>query len=73
VICSDQRALAEVVGEAGLVLPLDPDAWSGALDELDARADTLRALGRRRAADFSIERSGAALAGAYALAARVGR
>jgi alpha-1,3-rhamnosyl/mannosyltransferase len=73
VICSDQRALAEVVGEAGLVLPLDPDAWSGALDELDARADTLTALGRRRAADFSIERSGAALAGAYALAARVGR
>jgi glycosyltransferase involved in cell wall biosynthesis len=73
VICSDQRALAEVVGDAGLVLPLAPEAWEGALDELATRGDTLVAQGRRRADDFSIERSGAALADAYALAVRVGR
>jgi glycosyltransferase involved in cell wall biosynthesis len=65
VICSDQRALAEVVGDAGLVLPLDPDAWAGALDELGAIAGTMTSRGLRRAADFSIERSGAALADAY--------
>lgn len=73
VICSDQRALAEVVGDAGLVLPLDLDAWAGALDELDARRETMASRGLHRAADFSIERSGAALADAYAMARRFGR
>lgn len=65
VICSDQQALAEVVGTAGLVLPRDEEAWAGSLDEVARRNGELRAAGRRRAADFTAERSGAALAGAY--------
>jgi glycosyltransferase involved in cell wall biosynthesis len=73
VICSDQRALAEVVGDAGLVLPLDLDAWAGALDELDGRGGTMASNGLRRAADFTIERSGAALADAYQMALGFGR
>ena len=73
VICSDQRALAEVVGDAGLVLPLDLDAWGDALDVLAERRATMTTSGLRRAADFSIERSGAALADAYATALRSGR
>jgi glycosyltransferase involved in cell wall biosynthesis len=73
VICSDQRALAEVVGDAGLVLPLDFDAWAGALDAVAARSGELRSAGRRRAQAFTTERSGAALAGAYHLAVGVGR
>ncbi len=65
VICSDQAALAEVVGDAGIVLPRDVEAWSDALDVLDRRSGELRAAGRRRAASFTTQRSGAALAGAY--------
>jgi glycosyltransferase involved in cell wall biosynthesis len=65
VICSDQRALAEVVGDAGLVLPRDPDAWAGALDALAGRSIELRAAGRRRAAEFTTHRSGVALVAAY--------
>ena len=73
VICSDQPALAEVVGDAGLVRPLDVDAWSRALDTVAARADAMRSAGRARARSFSTERSGAALAAVYDLAFRIGR
>jgi len=72
VICSDQPALAEVVGDAGLVLPLDAEAWADALDVVRGRADELRAAGHERARSFTIERSGAAIAAAYELAERVG-
>ena len=73
VICSDQPALAEVVGDAGLVLPLDVDAWADALEIVSARADEMRSAGRTRARFFSTERSGAELAAAYDLALRIGR
>jgi len=73
VICSDQPALAEVVGGAGLVLPLDVDAWADALDTVAARADEMCSAGRTRARAFSTERSGAELAAAYELAVRIGR
>ena len=73
VICSDQPALAEVVGDAGLVLPLDIDAWADALDIVAARADEMCSAGRTRARAFSTERSGAELAAAYDLAVRIGR
>ena len=72
VICSTQPALADVVGDAGVVLPLELDAWAGALDVVAARSNELRAAGRRRAGDFTIRRSGAALAAAYDLAVQVG-
>jgi alpha-1,3-rhamnosyl/mannosyltransferase len=65
VICSDQPALREVVGDAGIVVPLEPDAWAGALDEVTRRRAELRTAGRRRASAFSAVRSGQALAEAY--------
>jgi glycosyltransferase involved in cell wall biosynthesis len=73
VICSDQPALAEVVGDAGLVLPLDVDAWADALDVVAARSSEMSAAGLRRVGAFTTERSGAALAGAYDLASGIGR
>jgi alpha-1,3-rhamnosyl/mannosyltransferase len=73
VVCSDQPALAEVVGDAGLVLPLEIDAWADALDVVAADAETLRAAGRARARAFTTQRSAAALVTAYDLAWRVGR
>lgn len=73
VICSDQPALAEVVGDAGLVLPLHPDAWADALDVVADREADIRSAGRARARAFTIEHSGAALAEAYGLAFRIGR
>ncbi|HSL75158.1 MAG TPA: glycosyltransferase family 1 protein [Ilumatobacteraceae bacterium] len=65
VVCSDQPALAEVVGDAGLVLPRNIDAWADALDVVDRRAPEMRTAGHRRAASFTAERSGAGLAAAY--------
>ena len=73
VVCSDQPALADVVADAGVVLPLELEAWAGALDVVADRSEELREAGRRRAADFTIERSGAALGHAYELAVQVGR
>lgn len=68
VICADQPALAEVVGDAGIVLPRDRDAWAEALAVVDARRDELRSAGHRRAGRFTARRSGDALAEAYRLA-----
>jgi glycosyltransferase involved in cell wall biosynthesis len=65
VICSDQAALPEVAGEAAIVLPLRPDAWSGALDIVAAGRETWIARGCRRAAEFTTAASGRALATAY--------
>lgn len=69
VVCSDQEALVEVVGDAGLVLPLEAEAWAGALDRVDAEGDEMRRAGRRRARTFTAAESGAGLAQAYRLAA----
>ena len=68
VICSDQPALAEVVGDAGLVLARDSDAWAGALDVVAAQPPTMIAAGRERARAFTAAASGAAIAAAYQLA-----
>ncbi len=65
VVCSDQPALAEVVGGAGVVVPRHPDAWAGVLDVVAARRSELRDAGRDRAADFTAAVSGAALLDAY--------
>ena len=46
VVCSDQAALAEVVGDAGIVLPRDVDAWAGALDEVAAATADALVAGR---------------------------
>ena len=63
----------KVVGDAGLVRPLDLDAWADALDVVAARSGEMRSAGRRRAGAFTTEHSGAALAAAYDLAVRIGR
>ncbi len=39
VVCSDQAALKEVVADAGLVLPLDLEAWADALDRVASDRD----------------------------------
>lgn len=68
VVCSAQPALVEVVGDAGLVRPLEQDAWADVLDLVDRDRTSMVARGRRRAALFTAERSGAGLAAAYRLA-----
>lgn len=65
VIASDRACLPEVVGDAGLVLPLDIDTWGGALDVVESRRSELIDSGRRRSAQFTASISGEALAGAY--------
>ncbi|MFM8483066.1 MAG: glycosyltransferase family 4 protein, partial [Actinomycetota bacterium] len=65
VIASDRTCLPEVVGEAGLIVPLEVQAWVDALRTVEARQPDLVTLGRRRVEQFSADRSGAALATAY--------
>jgi glycosyltransferase involved in cell wall biosynthesis len=65
VICSDQAAIPEVVGDAAMVLPLDQAAWAPALDSLSSRRAALIEAGRSRALSFSIAASGDDLASAY--------
>jgi glycosyltransferase involved in cell wall biosynthesis len=68
VVCSDQPALQEVVADAGLVLPLDLEAWADALDRVASDGDAMRRAGRRRAAEFTAAKSGEGVAAAYRLA-----
>lgn len=65
VVCSDRTCLPEVVGDAALVLPLHADAWRDALDQAVRRRDELVAAGHHRAAQFTAEASGRALAAVY--------
>lgn len=65
VICSDRTCLPEVAGDAAIVLPLDIDAWAGALDEARWRRSELGRAGRARAARFTSARSAEALLEAY--------
>lgn len=65
VVTSDRACLPEVVGDAGLVLPLQEDVWASVPEHVRARRDELVERGRRRVRDFSIEASGRALATAY--------
>ncbi len=65
VICSDATCMPGIVDDAGLVLPLTLDAWSGALDEVRRRRSELVAAGHRRAQAFTSLASGIALAAAY--------
>lgn len=65
VICSDQAAVPEIVGDAAMVLPLDQSAWASALDEMGSRRATMIEAGRSRAQTFSVAASGDDLAAAY--------
>lgn len=68
-ICSDATCLPDVAGGAGVVVPLDPDAWGAALHLVLAEREQLAAAGHRRVQAFTAEASGAALLRAYARAA----
>lgn len=65
VIASDRACLPEVVGDAGLVLPLEPSRWARALDEVALRRHELVEAGRLRARRYTTERSAEALLNAY--------
>ena len=65
VVASDRASIPEVVGGAGLVLPLRADAWAGALDEVRGRRDALLAAGTARAATYTAELSARDLVDAY--------
>ena len=65
VVTSDQPALAEVVADAGLVRPLESDAWSDVLTEVGRRRAELVAAGTQRVRHFTTDSSGRALAAAY--------
>jgi glycosyltransferase involved in cell wall biosynthesis len=65
VISSDRACLPEVVGDAGLVLPLEIDAWAGALHLVDSRRAHYLEAAARRLENFTAEASGKALADAY--------
>ncbi|MEL7158389.1 MAG: glycosyltransferase family 1 protein, partial [Actinomycetota bacterium] len=76
VITSDATALPELVGEAGLVVPVgDTDALAAAVrqvvDDPTLRA-RLAAAGPRRAADFSAPAAGERLIDAYRRALAIG-
>ena len=68
VIAAATTCIPEVVGDAGLVEPLDLDAWAPALDAVRSRRADLVERGHQRATVFTAAASGAALAGAYATA-----
>jgi glycosyltransferase involved in cell wall biosynthesis len=68
VVASDSTCIPAIVDGAGLVLPLEREAWAGALDDVRAKRDALVAAGLVRAEDFTARASGAALAAVYAAA-----
>ena len=65
IVCSDATCLPEVAGDAALVLPLEHEAWAGALDTVANRRAELVAAGRARATEFTVRRSGEAIASVY--------
>ncbi|HEY4609973.1 MAG TPA: glycosyltransferase family 1 protein, partial [Ilumatobacteraceae bacterium] len=65
VVASDSTCIPAVVDGAGLVLPLDVDAWADALDVVRHDRAAMIAAGRRRAEEFTARASGAELAGVY--------
>ena len=68
VVCANSTCMPQIVGDAGLVRPLMPDAWAGVLDEVRSRRTELVTAGHARAGDFTAAASGAALADTYAKA-----
>jgi len=69
VIASDCAALPEVVGDAGLVLPLQLEKWADALNIVESKRNSLVTAGRERARNFSIAASGRDLFDCYMAAA----
>ena len=70
VISSDLACLPEVVGDAGLVLPLIVEAWAGAVEQVQLSRGHYLELATQRLENFTAEASGRALADAYRMALR---
>jgi glycosyltransferase involved in cell wall biosynthesis len=73
VIASDCASLPEVVGDAGLVLPLQESAWADALNEVGRRRVELIARGQTRSAQFTSAKSAEDLCVAYDAALTLSR
>jgi alpha-1,3-rhamnosyl/mannosyltransferase len=65
VVASDRASLPGVIGDGGLVLPLDPAAWADVPHRIDSDRNALVAAGSARAAAFSLLASGRDLRGVY--------
>ncbi|HEY4608448.1 MAG TPA: hypothetical protein VIH06_04570, partial [Ilumatobacteraceae bacterium] len=65
VVASDSTCIPAVVDGAGLVLPLDVDAWADALDVVRQDRGRMIAAGHHRADAFTARASGAELAAVY--------
>lgn len=74
VVAGDHPAIREVVGDAGIVITeRTGEAWAAGVLAALARRDELLRAGVERAAAFTVERSGDALAVAYRAVAELGR
>jgi alpha-1,3-rhamnosyl/mannosyltransferase len=65
VISSDCASLPEVIGDGGLVLPLNPAVWAEALELVRSQRASLVQHGLRRAEDFTSAKSAQDLVVAY--------
>ncbi len=65
VVASDRTSLPGVVGDGGLVLPLDAAMWADVPQRIATDRDVLVAAGRARAESFSLLASGRDLRGVY--------
>lgn len=68
ILASNCASIPEVVGDAGIVAPLEHDAWSEGLHQLRAQREELIRRGHQRAAHFTTALSGADLLEAYHMA-----
>jgi alpha-1,3-rhamnosyl/mannosyltransferase len=65
VVASDRASLPGVVGDGGLVLPLEADAWADVPRRVHDERATLVTAGRARATAFTLEASGRDLRAVY--------
>jgi glycosyltransferase involved in cell wall biosynthesis len=65
VVCSDRTSLPEVVGDAGVVIPLTHDTWGKALHTVRMRRDEFVQAGYERSRMFTVATSAEALIRAY--------
>lgn len=73
VVASDHPAIVEVLDGSGIIVESrEGDAWAAGVTAARVQRDELVAAGAARRAEFTIERSGTALAKAYRRAADVG-
>lgn len=65
VIASNRASLPGVVGDGGVVLPLEVDAWADVVTHVRDNRSSLVAAGRVRASAFTLEASGRDLRAVY--------